>query len=323
MVGGQAMDCDGDMYVGGSGPGILQYSCSPASSSSSSNNEMKPRDMARTVNAQRATARHRMSRQDYELIVLYLEVLENFVAITGGGRKMKIGGKNWTKVATCGHMAVSLCAQGFHLCNGAFMGKKYNRYVETYKKARIFYKSTGVGLTDEEIAAGLFFEQKMEQKCIFFSNACSIWCPRQHRTACSWRFKTAYEEEVDVVDYQTGPDGGGHCFVPTARYDADGGPYIANQTARSALDVEDSQPDIEVSNVPKAPSRGGVSQHLGEDLRSSGRDRPSRPGRDRPVAHKRTKKFVDIRLQRSSQREVGSAKSSSGTKSYIQGRDLG
>ncbi|KAL3691822.1 hypothetical protein R1sor_005473 [Riccia sorocarpa] len=45
---------------------------------------------------------------------------------------------------------------------------------------------------------------------------------------------------------------------------------------------EDPQPDVEAPNVPQASSRGGVSQHSGEDLRSSGRDRPSRPGRDRP-----------------------------------------
>ncbi|KAL3693419.1 hypothetical protein R1sor_007070 [Riccia sorocarpa] len=98
------MDHDGDRYVGGSGPGILQSSCSPASSSSSSNSEIKPRAMARAVNLQKAVARHQMSRHDYELIVSYLEVPENFAKITGSGRKTKIEGKNWTKVTAFGHM---------------------------------------------------------------------------------------------------------------------------------------------------------------------------------------------------------------------------
>ncbi|KAL3678525.1 hypothetical protein R1sor_021481 [Riccia sorocarpa] len=56
MIGGHTMDRNGDRYVAGSGPGNLQSSCSPASSSSSNYSEMKPRAMARAVNAQRAAA---------------------------------------------------------------------------------------------------------------------------------------------------------------------------------------------------------------------------------------------------------------------------
>ncbi|KAL3687984.1 hypothetical protein R1sor_014293 [Riccia sorocarpa] len=119
------------------------------------------------------------------------------------------------------------------------------------------------------------------------------------------------EEEAEAVDYQTGPDGGGHGFVPTARDDAEGGPDIANQTAGSALDVEDPQPDIEAPNVPQAPSRGGVNQHSGEDLRSSGRDRPPRAGRDRPPTGERKKLLISA-----IKREVGSAKGGSRTQSY-------
>ncbi|KAL3679717.1 hypothetical protein R1sor_022673 [Riccia sorocarpa] len=61
------------------------------------------------------------------------------------------------------------------------------------------------------------------------------------------------DEEVDAVYYQTVPDGGGHGF---------------------------------------APSRGGVSQHSGEDLRSSGRDRPPRPSRDRPPTGERKNSLI-------------------------------
>ncbi|KAL3678313.1 hypothetical protein R1sor_021269 [Riccia sorocarpa] len=150
------------------GPVRVATPCSLASSSSSSNSEMRPRAMARAVNAVRGAGRHRMTKHDYELIVTYLEVPENFAAVTGSGRKIKVGGRNLTKTTAFGHMAVSLCAQGFTLCNGNKMGKKVMRYVEMYKKARIFYLSTGAGLTDDDIAAGLSFEQKMERMCHFF-----------------------------------------------------------------------------------------------------------------------------------------------------------
>ncbi|KAL3693882.1 hypothetical protein R1sor_007533 [Riccia sorocarpa] len=106
-------------YVVVGGPAILNRAILPASSSSSSNSEMKSRAMARS----------------------------------GAVGRQKSLGKTWTKVTTFGHMAVTLSAQGFPACNGIVMGKKYKRYVETYKKARNFYKSTGSGLTSEEVAA--------------------------------------------------------------------------------------------------------------------------------------------------------------------------
>ncbi|KAL3676596.1 hypothetical protein R1sor_026544 [Riccia sorocarpa] len=50
---------------------FLNRSVSPASSciSSFSNSEMKPRAMARSLGAQKNAARHRMTKQDYEMIV--------------------------------------------------------------------------------------------------------------------------------------------------------------------------------------------------------------------------------------------------------------
>ncbi|KAL3693872.1 hypothetical protein R1sor_007523 [Riccia sorocarpa] len=248
-------------------------------------------------------------------------VPENFAAITGSGRKTKVGGRNLTKTTAFGHMAVSLCAQGFTLCNGNTMGKKVMWYVEMYKKARIFYLSTGAGLTDADIAAGLSFEQKMERMCHFFrmhalyGARANIEPPAVGDSglpdACNFDTTSLFpdsqpvpnvagtgihlelsddeeeaadreedpmdflDEEVDAVDYQTGPDGGGHGFVPTAMDDAEGGPDILNQTARSALDVEDPQPEVEAPNVPQAPSREGVSQHSGRDRPPTGKRKNS------------------------------------------------
>ncbi|KAL3692746.1 hypothetical protein R1sor_006397 [Riccia sorocarpa] len=66
------------------GPVILQRAVSPASSSLSSNSEMKLRAMARSLHAQKNAARHRMTKYDYEMIVSYLEDPDNFNAIIGG-----------------------------------------------------------------------------------------------------------------------------------------------------------------------------------------------------------------------------------------------
>ncbi|KAL3679064.1 hypothetical protein R1sor_022020 [Riccia sorocarpa] len=305
MVEAHAMDRDGERYVCGCGPNILQTPCSPASSSSSSNSEMRPRAMARAVNAQRGAGHHRMTRHDYELIVTYLEVPENFATITGSGRKTKVGGRNLTKTTAFGHMTVSLCAQGFTLCNGNTVGKKVMRYVEMYKKARKFYLSTGAGLTDADIAVGLSFEQKMERMCHFFIECMLYMVPvptsNRPQLAIQDCMMPAFSTQrlcfrtrslCRMSPLLTVPDGGGHGIVPTAMDDAEGGPDILNQTARSALDVEDPQPEVEAPNFPQAPSRGGVSQHSGEDLRSSGRDRPPRPGRDRPPTGERKNSLI-------------------------------
>ncbi|KAL3696969.1 hypothetical protein R1sor_011045 [Riccia sorocarpa] len=74
------------VYVDAGGPAFfLNRSVSPASScsSSSSNSEMKPRAMARSVGAQKNAVRHRMTKQEYEMIVTYLENPDNFAAING------------------------------------------------------------------------------------------------------------------------------------------------------------------------------------------------------------------------------------------------
>ncbi|KAL3675879.1 hypothetical protein R1sor_025827 [Riccia sorocarpa] len=123
-----------------------------SSCESSVGNNMGPKQSSKSLHLQKAALRHRMTRTDYELIVDYLEIEENFLAITGGGRKTKVGGRNLTKRIAFGHMAVSLCAQGFPPCDGNVMGKTFNRYLETYKKARTFY--TGADMIDMTATCG-------------------------------------------------------------------------------------------------------------------------------------------------------------------------
>ncbi|KAL3697685.1 hypothetical protein R1sor_011761 [Riccia sorocarpa] len=177
-------------------------------------------------------------------------------------------------------MAISLCSQGIPACNGSVMGKKYNRFLQTYKKAQKFYLGKGAGLTDEEIAAGLTLEQKMNQNYsqpVHASSAYVEFSGEEEEAADREEdpidfFDNAEEEVVDnhTATENHGRDGA----VPAAMEDDDGGPGFGNQTVRSALDVEEVQPVLQPQNAPHVPSRRGVSNQSGEELRSSGRDRP-------------------------------------------------
>ncbi|KAL3681292.1 hypothetical protein R1sor_024248 [Riccia sorocarpa] len=251
-------------YVDAGGPAFsLNRSVSHASScsSSSSNSEMKPWAMARSMGAQKNAARHRMTKRDYEMIVTYLENPDNFAAINGG----------------------------------VIMGKKVARYVCTYKNARTFYLSTGSGLTEAEIDAGLTLEQKMNAKCHYFVRMHALFGARANveplavgdaglpaelvfdvpglcqDSQAAFQFSTAEpmlsgdeeeaadreEEPIDLsgndeVDNQTAPVANGDDYFETAKPDVtcgaaffqtacaaeDGGPGMGNQSGRSAVDVE-------------------------------------------------------------------------------------
>ncbi|KAL3684885.1 hypothetical protein R1sor_002907 [Riccia sorocarpa] len=291
------MDRDGHGYEDGCGPVIMQCPCSSATSSSSSNSEMRPRAMARAVGSQKSAVKHRMTKHDYELMISYLEVPDNFNGITGGGRKTKIGGKNFTKTTAFGHMAVSLCAHGFPTCNGSLMGKKYYRYLEMYKKARTFYLGTGAGLTDADVAARITLEEKMNRQCHFFMRMHALYDAEIHEL--SGDEEEAADQEEDPMDFLGDADRdafeNGTAVNPevddigaTAADNDHRGPGSDNQTARSALDVDDEPPEVRVGNARQVPSRGVGSQHSGEDMRSSGR----RGGRDKPPPPERKNSLI-------------------------------
>ncbi|KAL3675960.1 hypothetical protein R1sor_025908 [Riccia sorocarpa] len=96
------------------------------------------------------------------------EDFDHFQQIVGNGKKTKVDGKNQTKKTAFGHMAVHLAALGFPPCNGTVMGKKFDRFYDSYKRARIFYTGIGVGITEEESRSGITLEQKMNAKCPYF-----------------------------------------------------------------------------------------------------------------------------------------------------------
>ncbi|KAL3677214.1 hypothetical protein R1sor_027162 [Riccia sorocarpa] len=330
------MDRDGHGYEDWRGLVIMQCPCSSATSSSSNNSEMRPRAMARAVGSQKSAVRHRVTKHDYELMISYLEVPNNFTGITGGGRKTKIGGKNFTKTTAFRHMAVSLCAQGFPTCNGRLMGKKYYRYLEMYKKARTFYLGTGAGLTDADVAARLTLEEKMNRQCHFFMRMHALYGSRANIdppavgdaglpddsmfggapfffdsqpvhtpfadaeiNELSGDEEEAADREEDPMDFLGDADRdafeNGTAVNPevddigaTASDNHRRGPGSDNQTARSALDVDDEPPEVRAGNARQVPSRGVGSQHSGEDMRSSGR----RDGRDKPPPPERKNSLI-------------------------------
>ncbi|KAL3683230.1 hypothetical protein R1sor_001252 [Riccia sorocarpa] len=297
-------------FVDVGGPAFfINRAVSPASScsSSSSNSEMKPWAMARSLGAQKNAARHRMTKQDYEMIVTYLENPDNFAAINGCGRKTKITGKTLTKVTAFGHMVVTLCARGFIKYSGVIMGKKVARYVETYKKARTFYLGTGSGLTAAEIAAGLTLEQKMNAKCHYFFRMHALFGARANveppavgyaglpaeivfdvRDLCqdsqvAFQFSTTDPllsgDEEEAADKKEEPIYYGADFYQTASVVEDGGPEMGNQTGRSAVDVETNAVRTPQQTRRPQQSRGDASVQSVDDVMSSGKTVRSR---DRP-----------------------------------------
>ncbi|KAL3701893.1 hypothetical protein R1sor_019915 [Riccia sorocarpa] len=228
-------------YVDAGGPAfLLNRSVSPASScsSSSSNSEMKPRAMARSVGAQKNAARHRMTKRDYEMIVTYLENPDNFAAINGCGRKTKITGKTLTKVTAFGHMAVTLCAQGF--VNLAMQGCRPNWflmfqvYAKTHRLRSSFLKQNRSMLSgDEEEAAD------REEEPIDLS-------------------------DDDEVDYQTAPVADGDDFFETARPDVTSGAAFyqtayaqsrGDASVQSVEDVRSSGKTVRSRDRPPPPER--------------------------------------------------------------------
>ncbi|KAL3691501.1 hypothetical protein R1sor_005152 [Riccia sorocarpa] len=250
-----------------------------------------------------------MTKQDYEMIVTYLDNPDNFAAINGCGRKTKITGKTLTKVTAFGHMAVTLCAQGFVKCSGVIMRKKVARYVCTYKNARTFYLGTGSGQTEAETAAGL--EHKMNAKCHYFFRMDALFSARAnveppavgdaglpaemifddrdlcHDSQTAFQFSAAEpmlsEDEEEAAHREEEPIDLSE-DDETARAVEDGGPEMGNQTGHSAVDVESNAVRTPQQNQRPQQSRGDASVQSVDDVKSSGktvrsRDRPPPPKR--------------------------------------------
>ncbi|KAL2645259.1 hypothetical protein R1flu_012846 [Riccia fluitans] len=120
-------------------------------------------------------SRHKMNRKEYKMIMGYLKDPEHLAEILGSGRKTKISGKHPSKQTTFGVMAVHLASLGFPVCTSAIMQKKFDKYLASFKKAREWSMSTGVGLTEEEVTRGMTIKDKLNKKCPFYHRMYAIF----------------------------------------------------------------------------------------------------------------------------------------------------
>ncbi|KAL3684898.1 hypothetical protein R1sor_002920 [Riccia sorocarpa] len=119
--------------------------------------------------------RVKMIREDYETVVAYIEIPENFRQVMGGGRKTPVGGKCMSKAQAFNIMAAHLrSVDGFPDVTGEEMKKRFDRYVSMYKKAKGFKESTGRGLSEKELEKGMTIKEKVEKICPHFARMHAI-----------------------------------------------------------------------------------------------------------------------------------------------------
>jgi hypothetical protein len=121
----------------------------------------------------------RLKDEDYAKIVDYLEVPENFQAVTGGGRKTSVGKKYGTKAVVFKKMVAAMQHHGFPTnMDGANLQKRFQRYVKRYKDALEVKLDTGGGLLQEEIDAGVLLHEKLNKLCPHFERMHALYGER-------------------------------------------------------------------------------------------------------------------------------------------------
>lgn len=118
----------------------------------------------------------RLKDEDYEKIVCYLEIPENFAAVHGSGRRTKVGQKYQSKATVMKSMLAALIHHGFpKQITAPNLTKRFQRYKLRYKQAREVKTGTGAGLTEEEFAAGMTLEDKLNRLCPHFERMHALY----------------------------------------------------------------------------------------------------------------------------------------------------
>ncbi|CAM6086294.1 unnamed protein product [Calypogeia fissa] len=112
----------------------------------------------------------RLKVEEYDKIVQYLEIPENFALLHGAGKKTRVGGRCQSKSTFFKQMLGALQQHGapFTLMTTPNLQKRYQRYEAKYKEARNLSTSTGAGLTEEELDLGISLEDKLNKVCPHF-----------------------------------------------------------------------------------------------------------------------------------------------------------
>lgn len=196
----------------------------------------------------------RLTNEDYDKIVAYIEEPENFAALHGAGRKTRIGGgKCHTKATAFGIMAAQLSGRGgFPQVTGDELRKRFDRYVNMFKKAKELQNSTGGGLSEVEISQGMTMEDKLNNKCPHFFRMNAIFGERANIVPpAEGSYGLPSDEEIVGLDSQNVS----RSFVADLDDDVD-------ELLETDLPVEDDWNEGGNENVEDAPSVQEARNHL-------------------------------------------------------------
>lgn len=120
----------------------------------------------------------RLLKSDYENIVAWLEVRENFNSLFGAGKKTKVNGKVRSKMAMVEQLAkhVNENSHGRLSLSGTVMYQRLRNFKDQFVKAVIFQKQTDASITAADRKKGIStMSQKLETICPFFTRMDSLF----------------------------------------------------------------------------------------------------------------------------------------------------
>ncbi|OWZ09376.1 hypothetical protein PHMEG_00017928 [Phytophthora megakarya] len=123
-----------------------------------------------------ASSKVHLTREDYGLLVTWMEIEENFVAAHGTGEKTPVSGKSLkTKTQAFNELAAYLNTHTKNANLPPITGQgmqqrwrtyKTKKFVPTLKKSRT---ETGLGMTKKEMRQGLSIQAKLDKLCPHFA----------------------------------------------------------------------------------------------------------------------------------------------------------
>ncbi|KAL2635173.1 hypothetical protein R1flu_006652 [Riccia fluitans] len=117
----------------------------------------KKREVGKNRVAEKGKKKQRVKMiiKDYDVVVTYIENLEHYRDITGGGKKTRIRGSTISKVRAFEIMASALSeVNGFSQVTGEEMKKRFVQYEKMYKDIRRWKDSIGAVSKDSQIPPG-------------------------------------------------------------------------------------------------------------------------------------------------------------------------
>jgi len=186
-----------------------------------------------------ATKKAHLSRDDYRIIVSWMEVSENYKAIHGTGEKTEVGDKVKKSdgfEALVKHLKKNTTTVALQKLTARNMEQRWRTYMRRFKKTlKLSQTTTGAGLTKQELARGMSFQEKLERKCPEFARMKDLFAEKANITPSytlelgvpmlvdhgSLHSRSEVSQEFDLsFAVDASPDGGicsDSSFVPAAQ----------------------------------------------------------------------------------------------------------